>query len=584
MRYGKYTGPGIWSNPTVATQNLMVSPDELRTVASSLGRMADELHTQLKHWAATVAPASAPWVAGNWHEAQLLSRAIRQTHFGVSQYVTELAQAHHEVRMRLTESADAYDEAEQATLETVKAAASGGSGVRIRAEAVPAHLGRGLHLPQQESAAARHLISMDTAGKKVWNGTVNVTDDAPFHHASVSRLSWQEVQRLILSTDPDAITKAGDAYRPLYEHLTSVAKQLAGHGETLARNWGGTSAVGAVRQLQMLYQTSTDLQANTWTAGQALSWFGPVLKQFHSDLPHPMQAATPAQAATNSAAATSGAQQRMIALNQQIATAYRAMPPAVNKNLPKTNAIAGSGRSGTKLASVTQPPVTSPAAAPAAPPGLGPATGPGGSTLIPGQASPGSPGFFGTGNPGGGGADGGAGGGADGVPGADAGVADGGVASVGVGAGSDAGAAGGMDGMAGFPMVGGPVGGTGPGTERPRQSWEFEDDQTWQTQAENASWVTSEPAVPDGVITAPAVDMWAPGVSRSWPGDGDHTAADASDPAFSDEDGAGGGAFGFPWGAGAARDDEDDRVPEVAATAQPDIWGTARNDYWSVIG
>lgn len=649
LRYGSYTPPANWANPTVGSQNLMVHRDELRTVARSLGRMASSLQTELLHWEAQAGPATDGSAAGRWHEAQELAYAIRQTHAGVSQFVGELVQAHADVSVRLDSSADRYDDAEHANTTAIRKAESAQSATRIQAGGVNQSVDPtyGMRLSPQEQAAVQRLITMNNpGGQQVWNGTVNVTDNTPFQQGSVAGYSWQEIRGLIQGTDPDAITNAGDAYQPLYSQLTSVTQQLAAHGETLADNWGGASAVAALSQVQMLHQTATDLQANTWAAGQALSWYGPVLKQFQANLPEPQAVAPPqpgahataqqkqeaqqsyqAQVAANLNAADQAAQQRLAELNGHIGTAYNAMPPAVNKNLPPTSRSSGSpgmltgtgaggaggGSTGTAVPAGTGPggggagdsgpggrtttsagtPVVSPGApvhlaggapAPVIAP-AGPGTGVSAVTLPPGgpvpagvpavaPAAPELPGFIdGTG----------------GTSGTGPGVVTGDGAAVGdsttvAGTGPIGGDASG-DGLTGFPMAGGGPGGSG-GAGRVREIWEGEDEGTWGVQGDVA-WTDDDPGA-SGVITAEAVA--SPGAASAampaQPVDGvDVTEANAwASPATGTAGAGGGDGEALPLAGGAGSGEQrSDRPRQFWTTEDPDLWASTGQEVPPVI-
>ena len=182
-----------------------------------------------------------------------------------------------------------------------------------------------------------------------WTGTYPITEDAGFAPGGSGGYTWQQVRSLLAATDPGAISTAGAAYGQLSSTLTSISSRLAGHGQTLAANWGGSTAVTAVSQVQQLYQTAADLQANTWAAQQALAWYGPVLETFRGSLPQPASSHPADVQAANQAA-----QQRMAALNSHIETAYYQLPAVVNKNLPPPLA----GSSGARPAPAVARPVS----------------------------------------------------------------------------------------------------------------------------------------------------------------------------------------------------------------------------------
>jgi uncharacterized protein YukE len=447
--HGKYKPPASWKNPAVGARNLMVSRDQLNTVARSLRGMADQLQTELNHWQPRAAPAGNPAAAGRWEAAAQLSSAVARTHAAVSRFATDLAETHNEVAAVLTRSADHYDEAERATAAAIRQAASGTSATLVQSG--------GMNQPVHE----RH----HHAGADIWNGTEKITADSPFRPGSVAHHSWQQINKMIQRTDPDAITNAGDAYQSLYEQLTAIASQLSSHGENLAEGWAGQAAVNAVSQVQMMHQTAAGLQAVAWRASQVLTWFGPVLRQFQAHLPHPATVPPPrmdpdtsayearaasqahtALAAANLSAATRAAQQRLVQLNEHIEIAYNAMPAEVKKNLPA--GPQSPGAPGGRPTGVQHGPPAGPTLASFSGPGL---------------TQPGGPGTAGAG----------------GTAPADSATA-GSAGSAGMG--GQAGAASGDGLYGGFPMGGGygAAGSSQDGAGRARDSWDREDRQTWE--------------------------------------------------------------------------------------------------------
>jgi uncharacterized protein YukE len=244
---------------------------------------------------------------------------------------------------RLATSADRYDAAEQQITSLIHAATDPSATIiQGGGQDTPVQPGYGQNwTPQQRASYYRiqRLENMPGNSGPNWTGTYPITEDTDFSQGSTAGYTWEQVKALIEATDPGAISSAGAAYGQIASTLTDISSQLSGHGQTLAANWGGSTAVTAVSQVQQLYQTASDLQANTWSAQQALAWYGPVLSAFRGSLPQP-SSAHPADVQ----AANQAAQQRMSALNSHIETAFYQMPGAVNKNLPPP--LAGSGAAG----------------------------------------------------------------------------------------------------------------------------------------------------------------------------------------------------------------------------------------------
>jgi uncharacterized protein YukE len=341
ISYHGYTPPANWQDPPVSGKDLMVHRDVLREVASQISALAGELQGVINAWQGQAGSAASSGAVGVWPEAQQLAKVIGRSHSGFGQYSGDLRQAHSDTATRITISAERYDATEQANVSLANAShdpsavivESGGNNV-------PVDPGYGKNwTPQQQEAYARtqRLINMSDGGE-VWNGTFAISAAAGFQQAGVAGYTWQQVQNLLLNTDPGAISAAGSAYGQLASKLTEVASKVAGLGNTLAGSWGGSTALTAVSQLQQLYQTASDMQANAWQAQHALTWYGSVLGAFKANLPQPAS-----NHPTDVAAANQAAQQRLAALNGHIQTAYYAMPGAVNKNLPPKVAGTGGG-------------------------------------------------------------------------------------------------------------------------------------------------------------------------------------------------------------------------------------------------
>src|SRR5215469_2644659 len=339
ISYSSYTPPANWQDPAVSGQNLMVQRDVLRQVASEVSALAGELQGAISTWQGLA--ASAAGAVGAWPEARQLGAVIGRSSSGFGQYSGELRQAHSDTGTRIKISAERYDATEQTVVSLANAShdpsativESGGSNV-------PVDPGYGKNwTPQQREAYSRtqRLINMD-GGQEVWTGTFPISEAAGFQNAGTAQYTWQDVQSLLSNTDPGAISTAGEAYGQLSGKLTDVASRVAGYGQTLAANWGGSTALTAVSQVQQLYQTAADMQANAWQAQHALGWYGSVLNAFKANLPQPASSHPVDVAAANKAA-----QQRMAALNGHIQTAYTAMPGAVNKNLPPPLGGTGGG-------------------------------------------------------------------------------------------------------------------------------------------------------------------------------------------------------------------------------------------------
>jgi uncharacterized protein YukE len=339
--YSGYTAPANWGNPAVSGHDLIVHRDVLRSVASQLDGLAGSLQGTISGWSVQAAQGTGS-AFGNWWAANILAHVAGNAHAGVGTFSDQLRQAHSDTATRLVMSADKYDAAEQ-HITALISASTDPSATIVEGGGNNVAVDPGYGLPAAQAAAAAHAVAMERrlgGNSEDWTGTLPVTQGTSFAADACYYYTWQEVQALLAATNPDAITAAGQAYLNLSHQLTTVTGQLAQHGATLAQNWGGPTALTAVSQVQQLHQTATDMQAQTYQAGVALSWYGPVLAAFAATVPQPTSTHS---AATN--AANQAANQHMDALNGHMQTAYNNMPVAVNKNLPPP--LAGSGGSGT---------------------------------------------------------------------------------------------------------------------------------------------------------------------------------------------------------------------------------------------
>ena len=363
--YSGYSQPQNWANPAVTGRDLLVHRDVLRQVAADLARMADQLQATLS--ACAPAAALAGGAAGSWPQAQQLNQVMSRAHAGVTQFTGQLQQAHTDMAARLATSADRYDAAEQQITSLIHAATDPSATIiQSGGQDTPVQPGYGQNwTPQQRASYYRiqRLENMPGNSGPNWTGTYPITEDTDFSQGSAAGYTWEQVKALVEATDPGAISSAGAAYGQIASTLTDISSQLSGHGQTLAASWGGSTAVTAVSQVQQLYQTASDLQANTWSAQQALAWYGPVLSTFRGSLPQP-SSTHPADVQ----AANQAAQQRMSALNSHIETAFYQMPGRSTRTCPRRSQAQEerAGPAGQRPAADAGPAAVSPGRVPAA--------------------------------------------------------------------------------------------------------------------------------------------------------------------------------------------------------------------------
>jgi hypothetical protein len=333
--FAGYAQPANWSSPAVSGQNLIVYTSTLRSAAHALGAMADSLQQQLSQWQSAAGSAAAG--AGSWPAAQSFAHVLGNAYNGVQQFTSQLRQAHSDMAKRLSMSADRYDSNEQ-NLALLAHRATTADSTIVGAD--------GNNTPVDPTPAQARMLSLEhrteaPGDNQNWQASYPITENASFFAGSTSGYSWQQVKAFLEGTNPSAITNAGEMYGHLSDALKTAADQLAQQGGQLSADWGGPTAVTAISQVQQLWQTASDLQANTFAAGATLKWYGPVLQAYKDNLPSmtPPQGKNgkpPTQADVTAAtnAANQAAQQHLAQLNGHMQTAFYNMPGAVNKNLP----------------------------------------------------------------------------------------------------------------------------------------------------------------------------------------------------------------------------------------------------------
>lgn len=390
-----YPVPANWPDIQVAARNLKVNPGALTNAATNLKSMSQELQSWLTNQAGTTALAVGQM--GNWPAAAQLSDAVNKTVVGVQSLVTELQTAHENTVQGLVQSASTYVDADQSTASAVKHLATASQGWTVSAGgASPQHNNPflGDNLTPQQQATAQRLINMNMGGgSQQWNTqpidittkqtkqlSVPVTTNVPFQpDTSYNNLNYDQINGLIKQPSPTAILDAANSYGSLVGTLTDMTGKLAGTAKTLSENWGGSGAVTALSNIQMLHQTTTDLQANVYSAGEAMQNYGAVLPSFQANLTPapstkvPMNSKADLELAMGTIddrviTANTAARQQMAALNGHIQASYNAMPAQLNANLPAA------------------PKPQSPSRTPGGPNGTG-----GGVVLPPGSGTTGSP-------------------------------------------------------------------------------------------------------------------------------------------------------------------------------------------------
>jgi Excreted virulence factor EspC, type VII ESX diderm len=346
-----YVQSANWGNPTVAGGSLAVRTDTLRSVASELGAMAQQLEGALGEWQSAASAAHSS--VGTWTAAGSLSGVVGKAYSGVQQFTSDLQKAHTDMQRRLTISADRYDTNEQDLAALARKAND--------ADATVIGAG-GNNTPVNPTPAQARVLDIEHhmgGMQENWQQVFPITEDASYDQGSTSGITLQQVQDYLDATDPATVTAAGSGYTKLYSTLTDIAGKLANQGAQLSSDWQGTTAVTAISQVQQLWQTASDMQANTYTAGAALTYYGGVLDAYKSAVP---QASTGGSAAAKKSADDEAAQQYMNSLNGHVSTAFYNMPGAVNKNLPasltSTGGSIGSGGVGSNGAGAAAPAVT----------------------------------------------------------------------------------------------------------------------------------------------------------------------------------------------------------------------------------
>ncbi len=269
----RITAPRGWSAPAAdGGGQVTVHRDVLRDVAARMRsdlRDIDEAVRRLsgaRHGGGVSISGSGG--AAGWDTAAAFNANASSAYAGVLRATQQAGNTHQDTSRKLADSASAYDDSEADNVRAIRGVSSVGTYLNAVTGMVASYGHRGV-------AAA-------SAG--VQRYTVKTRAVAPFSGAGMSAA---EIMSILHGLDPGAVQESGASHTALGNTLNAVAGRLAGNAHTLAQNWSGTAAQGAMGQFQRLHDHMVTLAADALQVGSVLTWLGnDVLPQFKT-LPDP---------------------------------------------------------------------------------------------------------------------------------------------------------------------------------------------------------------------------------------------------------------------------------------------------------
>ena len=272
-RPARIAGPRTWSAPNASGHGqVSVHRDTLRGVATGMRSDLKDLDGSVsrlagaRHGSGVAIAGSAGLIAG-WPTAVAFNGNASAAMTGVMAASQQSGTAHEDTSSKLATSAAAYDQSES---DNLRAARSVGSNLYSVTGLVASYGGGG-------KAAASPLGTQPSYPVK--NHAV-----AAFSGAGMSAGTIMDI---LHGLSPGTVSAAGAAHTQLGNTLQAVAGRLAANARTLAQNWTGSAAQGAMGQFQQLHDHMVTLADQALQVGSVLTWLGgEVLPQFTA-LPDP---------------------------------------------------------------------------------------------------------------------------------------------------------------------------------------------------------------------------------------------------------------------------------------------------------
>ncbi len=277
-RPGGIAGARAWIAPDASGHGqVTVHRDVLRGVAAGMRSDLQDLDGAvggldgIRHGEGISITGNAGLVTG-WPTAVAFNGNASAAFTGIVRASQQTATAHQGTSSRLATSAATYDQSES---DNLRAARSVGTNLYSVAGLVASYGSGGR--PAASALGAQPSYPVKTRAVSGFSG---------------AGMSASTIMEILHGLSPGDVAAAGAAHTRLGTVLDTVAGQLGANAKTLAQNWSGSAAQGAMSQFQQLHGHMVTLAQQALQVGSVLTWLGgEVLPQFTS-LPDPRVSAT----------------------------------------------------------------------------------------------------------------------------------------------------------------------------------------------------------------------------------------------------------------------------------------------------
>jgi hypothetical protein len=267
-----------WTAPDASgSGQISVHRDVLRSVAKSMQSDLKDMDEVVA--AAQGASGSAGSISG-WSTGSAFSGNASNTCHAIAKAGTHAGNAQQAASKNLTDCASTYDAAESDNQQAI-------SGVGTQPNAVSNWgpiAGTSAAVPATPASSASAMTPIDVKTHSV-------------AESDVTGMTAAEIMEILHGLPSGEVAAAGATATRLGSTLERIATRVTQHAHTLAQNWTGSAAQGAMVQFQTLHNQTANLAQQTMQTGAVLSWLGnEVLPRFKA-LPDP----TPATPVTTDA-------------------------------------------------------------------------------------------------------------------------------------------------------------------------------------------------------------------------------------------------------------------------------------------
>ena len=274
----RITAPRGWSAPAAdGGGQVTVHRNVLRDVAARMRSDLRDIDEAVRRLSGVrrgggVSIGGSGGAGAGWDTAVAFDANASSAYAGVLNASQQAGNTHQDTSRKLGDSASAYDDSEADNVRAIRGAHSVGTYLNAVTGMVASYGRRGV--PAAPAGVQRYPVKTRAV--------------APFSGAGMSS---GEIMGILHGLDPGAVQEAGAAHTALGDTLNAVAGRLAGNAHTLAQDWSGTAAQGAMGQFQRLHDHMVTLAQEALQVGSVLTWLGTdVLPQFKT-LPDPSASA-----------------------------------------------------------------------------------------------------------------------------------------------------------------------------------------------------------------------------------------------------------------------------------------------------